>query len=303
MAAPLVGRRVYIAGLASKPELNGKQGFAVSFNDDNGRYNVSIDGHTDVMALKPVNVLPVEGAGAGAGGGGDSSDGSGGGVSEALSRIDPKHVAAGTCAALVFLLGFSLLNAVLLCGVGFLAHSAARREGGLVPAARAITRRLSELLLRLSGHSLTQAQIVVLVAAVAFLVWKFWLSDTGGGGSGFSGSGYESSRSRRRTHQGYDQRGYDSGSYDFSSYGSGWGAGWDLSFMISAAMLAMMVWQLGGGRGGEGWSVGELIRRVQNMDFWQMMMFANLLQSVLGGGRRGGYGHGYGRGFGRRMHY
>lgn len=48
--------------------------------------------------------------------------------------------------------------------------------------------------------------------------------------------------------------------------------------MISAAMLAMMVWQLGGGRGGEGWSVGELIRRVQNMDFWQMMMFANLLQ-------------------------
>ena len=34
------------------------------------------------------------------------------------------------------------------------------------------------------------------------------------------------------------------------------------------------------------------------MDLWQMMMLMNLVQQVLGGGRRGGYG-GYG-GFGRR---
>ena len=38
--------------------------------------------------------------------------------------------------------------------------------------------------------------------------------------------------------------------------------------MISAGMLATMIYQLGGGR--NGWSVGELIRRVQNMDFWQV---------------------------------
>lgn len=42
--------------------------------------------------------------------------------------------------------------------------------------------------------------------------------------------------------------------------------GWDLSFMISAGMLATMVYQLGGGR--NGWSLAELIHRVQNMDFW-----------------------------------
>ena len=38
--------------------------------------------------------------------------------------------------------------------------------------------------------------------------------------------------------------------------------------MISAGMLATMIYQLGGGR--NGWSVGELIRRVQNMDFFQV---------------------------------
>lgn len=36
--------------------------------------------------------------------------------------------------------------------------------------------------------------------------------------------------------------------------------------MISAGMLATMVYQLGGGR--NGWSLAELIHRVQNMDFW-----------------------------------
>ena len=82
----------------------------------------------------------------------------------------------------------------------------------------------------------------------------------------------------------------------------------DLSFLIGAGMLGSMVWRLGGGGRPGGWSVGNFIHGLQNMDFFQMMMFLNLVQNVLGGGRRrgGGYGGGYGMpgmGFGRRGMY
>lgn len=196
----------------------------------------------------------------------------------------------------------SLLNAALLCGVGYLSHGAAKREGGIIPAGRKLTRRVSELTQRVTGHSMSQAQAAFFVVAVAALVYKFVLS-SGSTNSGYSSgysSGRSSSSSSRRRARYQDGMRYEEDVYDYSGgYGTGWGAGWDLSFMISAGMLATMVYQLGGGR--NGWSVGELIRRVQNMDFWQMMMFANLLQSVLGGGRRrGGMPMG---GFGRRGMY
>jgi hypothetical protein len=40
---PLLGRRVVICGLVAKPELNGRTGTAVSFDDDKGRYSVELD--------------------------------------------------------------------------------------------------------------------------------------------------------------------------------------------------------------------------------------------------------------------
>ena len=43
MTAPLVGKRVVVEGLASKPELNGSKGTATSFDDAKGRYNVKMD--------------------------------------------------------------------------------------------------------------------------------------------------------------------------------------------------------------------------------------------------------------------
>ena len=60
---------------------------------------------------------------------------------------------------------------------------------------------------------------------------------------------------------------------------SGHGSGWDLGYTISVLMLLAMLKQLGTGPDG-GWSVGQLVHRVQNMDFFQMMMFANLLQQA-----------------------
>ena len=89
------------------------------------------------------------------------------------------------------------------------------------------------------------------------------------------------------------------GGYDQGSSYSGMGSGVDLSFLIGVSMLGMTVWNMGGGGRPEGWSLGQLMHRLQNMDLWQMMMLYNLVQQVLGGGRR----HGYGGGFGRRRMY
>ena len=55
-AQPLVGLRVKIDGLVSKPELNGTEGFADEFDDAKGRYNVRLDATGAVMALKPTNL-------------------------------------------------------------------------------------------------------------------------------------------------------------------------------------------------------------------------------------------------------
>eukprot|EP00300_Choanocystis_sp_HF-7_P037328 c53420_g1_i1.p1 GENE.c53420_g1_i1~~c53420_g1_i1.p1 ORF type:complete len:356 (+),score=67.05 c53420_g1_i1:53-1120(+) len=50
---------VCIDGLASEPSLNGKSGTVVGFNEDSGRYCVSVD--SKIVALKPQNVLIPEG--------------------------------------------------------------------------------------------------------------------------------------------------------------------------------------------------------------------------------------------------
>ena len=57
----LVGQRVVIDGLSSKPELNGATAATVSYDDLKGRYNVQIESSGAVMALKPANLLPVGG--------------------------------------------------------------------------------------------------------------------------------------------------------------------------------------------------------------------------------------------------
>lgn len=61
MAAPLVGQRVKIDGLVAKPELNGTEGLALSFDDGKGRYNVQMDATGSSMALKPTALSAVEG--------------------------------------------------------------------------------------------------------------------------------------------------------------------------------------------------------------------------------------------------
>jgi len=54
----MVGRRVLIVGLVAKPELNGRAGTALSFDDDKGRYSVKLDEPSSSMLIKPCNLLP-----------------------------------------------------------------------------------------------------------------------------------------------------------------------------------------------------------------------------------------------------
>jgi hypothetical protein len=55
---PLVGRRVVINGLVGKPDLNGRTGTAVRFDDDKERYAVQLHDTSSFM-IKPCNLLPV----------------------------------------------------------------------------------------------------------------------------------------------------------------------------------------------------------------------------------------------------
>jgi len=51
-------RCVVINGLVAKPELNGRTGTAVRFDEDKGRYTVELD-DTSSLIIKPCNLLPT----------------------------------------------------------------------------------------------------------------------------------------------------------------------------------------------------------------------------------------------------
>ena len=48
-----------INGLVAKPELNGREGTAVSFDDDKGRYWVKLDDTSSSFMIKPSNLSPT----------------------------------------------------------------------------------------------------------------------------------------------------------------------------------------------------------------------------------------------------
>jgi len=200
-----------------------------------------------------------------------------------------------------------------------LLHSASQREGGVMPALSTAARKLSDAISRLTGANITPAQAAFLAAAAALLLWASMggALPWGGGGGGDSAYGSRSSssysdrhsHSRRRTSEGsgygggYGGGGGNGGGGYGGGYGDGggylgFGSGVDFSFLLGVGMLGSYVWRLGGGGRPGGWTVGNFVRGVQNLDFFQMMMLMNLVQNVLGGRRRGMPG-----GFGRRMYY
>ena len=54
--APLLYQRVRIHGLGAKPELNGRYGKAVEFEQETGEYSVVLDGSEEPVAIKAANL-------------------------------------------------------------------------------------------------------------------------------------------------------------------------------------------------------------------------------------------------------
>ena len=56
VSGTLSGRRVRIAGLKGRPELNGRRGVAAYFDTAKERYAVTVEGETEAVLLKPANL-------------------------------------------------------------------------------------------------------------------------------------------------------------------------------------------------------------------------------------------------------
>ena len=56
VSGTLSGRRVRIAGLEGRPDLNGRSGVAAHFNAAKGRYEVAVEGEAEAVLLKPANL-------------------------------------------------------------------------------------------------------------------------------------------------------------------------------------------------------------------------------------------------------
>ena len=59
VSGTLSGRRVRIAGLKGRPELNGCCGVAAHFDAAKGRYEVAVEGEAEAVLLKPANLQEV----------------------------------------------------------------------------------------------------------------------------------------------------------------------------------------------------------------------------------------------------
>ena len=55
-ATMLLQRRVELCGLSGRPELNGRKGVAISYEERTGRYGVQLDGKGEKLALRPENL-------------------------------------------------------------------------------------------------------------------------------------------------------------------------------------------------------------------------------------------------------
>lgn len=256
--SPLVGQRVLIHGLQARPELEGRTGIAESFNPATGRYVVELPSG-ERIALRPDRVSAADG-----GAGFNDNHAANGMAGLADSRL----LFAGIALAMMFLMGFNALSAAVLVGVGYMAYTALNTppwiQGGVLGHRGNILERLCMVLHQATGMMVTPQHLGMAAALVLMLYWYFYH------GPGSHGYGY-----------GHGYR---------HEYG-GYGGGLDFYWYFGAAMLGSYIWRMGGGGRPGGWSFDQLWHSLSNMDLFQGMMFLNLVQRVLGGGRRGGMGY------------
>lgn len=54
----LTGQGVQLTNLKGKPQLNGKTGLCLAWDEETGRYSVLVEGEVKPVRVKPSNVLP-----------------------------------------------------------------------------------------------------------------------------------------------------------------------------------------------------------------------------------------------------
>lgn len=302
MAAPLVGKRVVIEGLSSKPELNGSRGVAVSFDDQKSRYMVQLDSGA-VLSLKPACLTAEPGQHQDAGPGGGFGRGGmpgmppgmedifrrfgAGGMPALPAGLKPAHLGLALMAAYMFLprvlssLGLSggrlvlvALGAVVVYFVrvdGGVHRLRARVRSSLGTAAAAATRA--------TGSPVSEAQAAFAIGAIfLFVLWRYgFSSSTAAEGSGGGGA-----------YAAYT-KGYNDGRgglsfepiEDVASTASAGGSSWGIGSLLKLAMAGGLIYQMGA-PAGQPWSVDKLMANMRNMNPMNMIFLMNMLSSFFG---------------------
>jgi hypothetical protein len=287
MAAPLVGRRVKISGLTGRPELNGTEGLAVSFDDAKGRYNVKLDADAKIMSLKPASLDAADGgAGGGSGGAGGMPGfgggmpgfggmpgmghggpqaamlqqllarlfGGGGGGIPGLAGVPPQALGVGVMLIMFVLprlLGIGMLQAALIGGLGgftLLGASGGQGVSGVRTNALRIVRGVGNGISRATGRPLSDGQAALFLAAALYLVWKYLLSSGEGSGGGSGGGGFFGGSDPTPSYAAY-RKGYEDGKK---------GRSYD-------PVADAPVGNSGGSSSSSRWGIGSLVRRATHV--------------------------------------
>lgn len=314
MAAPLVGRRVIIENLASRPELNGTAGIAISFDDARGRYNVRLESNGGgMMALKPTSLKAAdEGAGGtggvpnfggmpGFGGGTPGMAGFGrGGAAAALLPLLQRLMGGqgippgamrylGIAAFVLFVvlprLGIGFMPALLLGGAGFYVYQSAARHGGgragIVAAGREVCQQVGTVVGRATGRAVSNAQAAMLVVAAAFLAYRYLFASGGATlAGGESEPSYAAYSKGFRDGQAGNRYAPISDAPQGVPAASAGGSKWGIGSLLNLAMAGSMIFQLGQEPGG-GWSVQALMANARHANPMQLIMLVSILSGFL----------------------
>ena len=310
MSAPLVGKRVVVNGLSSKPELNGRGGTAISFDDGKGRYSVRLDSG-ETLALKPNNLQQQGDGGAGGGGGGagmggmpdfSSMFGGAGGMPQMPAGMPPLptgtalHVIVGVPLLCKIGLGLSVMSSAIvalilyqlwsICGNSFAA--AGGGVAGIKASYSSVIATLRSNLEATMGRAISNTQATALLVLCACLL-VYCLLPGKPLVSGMSNSaeatlldpyqqGYEDALAGR-------PRAYGEGAWAHcsapggaaSTGGDTGGGGWGMSKLLYLGIMGQRIFQMGGSP----WSPQNVVQNIQANPV-QGLMIAFFIYNLLG---------------------
>lgn len=300
MSAPLLGRRVVIQGLSSKPELNNTQGVAESFDEVKCRYNVRLDATGTFLALKPTCLVAAPGQGrdethSARGGGGMPPIfeellrrfGGANGLPSLPGGLSPKQLGLGLLAAYFVLprllpraLASRLPLLALVGGGGY----AVRTYGlsGVRTRAHTVVRTAAAAVSQAIGSPVSELQACALLGVGLFMAWRYLFassSDVSADGNAGGASDEPFGAYRKGYDDGRLGRGYapiaDAGAAGSSARGAGWGLG----SLFKLAMVGGLVYRMGA-PGGAPWSAATLMESARGMNPMNALFLFSTLSSL-----------------------